>query len=61
MCLKDKELRGDWKNIADGWKRRCLDHIVTLTDIAKVAEHGDDIENAMSVIRAILKKANFIK
>ncbi len=61
MCKQDQLLIDDWKNIANGWKNKCLDHVITLTKIAEMVNHSNEVENTMELIKAELVKANFIK
>ena len=61
MCADDEKLIEDWQNIADGWKNKCLTHIITLTKVAEMVNHSDEVENTMELIRAELVKTKFIK
>ena len=40
MCADDEKLIEDWQNIADGWKNKCLTHIITLTKVAEMVNQS---------------------
>ena len=61
MCEADEIFIKEWKNIATGWKNKCLTHITTLSKVAEMVAHSDEVENTMELIKAELTKANFIK